>query len=78
MKEDSFALEVRRTIYNYIMNNPGSHLRKISRATDIQLGTLRYHLDYLEKKELVLSKKEKNLKLYFIPGRLSSEDTGSE
>ncbi len=74
MKEEDIALEIRRMIYNFIKENPGSYLRKISRAMNVQMGTLRYHLDYLEKNELIKSKKEKNLKIYFITGELSSED----
>jgi predicted transcriptional regulator len=74
MKEEDIALEIRRMIYNYIKENPGSHLRKISRVMEVQMGTLRYHLDFLEKNELIRSKKEKNLKIYFITGELSSDD----
>jgi predicted transcriptional regulator len=74
MKEENIGLEIRRIIYDHIKNNPGSHLRKISRSMDIQMGTLRYHLDYLEKKEFITSRKEGNLKTYFTAGRLSVDD----
>jgi len=65
MKGEDIVLENRRSIYRYIGNHPGSHLRKISRELDMKMGTLRYHLDYLEKKELLTSRKEANLKVYF-------------
>lgn len=74
MKEEYIALENRRVIYDYILNNPGSHLREISRALNIHLSTLRYHLHYLEKRELIVSKKEKNLRVYFIAGKVSTRD----
>jgi len=74
MEEEDVTLEIRRLIYNYILNNPGMHLRKISKELNIPLGTLRYHLSYLEKKELIISKKEKNLKVYFVSGKLSIKD----
>lgn len=72
MQED-IALENRRLIFNYILNNPGSHLREISRDLDIHLSTLRYHLDYLEKKEVIVCQKENNLKIYFASGKLSAD-----
>jgi predicted transcriptional regulator len=74
MKEEVITLENRKTIYTYIRDNPGQHLREISRSLNIQLGTLRYHLLYLEKKGVILGEKEKNLKVYFVAGELSSRD----
>ena len=74
MKEEDITLENRRLIYNYILNNPGSHLRKISRDLKVNLSTLRYHLNYLENKELIVSKNENNLKIYFIVGKLGIKD----
>lgn len=73
MKEGDI-LKNQRLIYNYILNNPGSHLRKISRDLGMHLSTLRYHLNYLEKKGLITSKKEKNLKIYFASGKLGRDD----
>jgi len=70
MREEDIVLENRRALYRYVQDNPGSHLRKISRELDMKMGTLRYHLDYLEKKELVSSRKESNLKVYFITKKL--------
>jgi len=73
MKEDT-VIDNRRLLYAYILNNPGSHLRKISRKLNMKLGTLRYHLDYLEKKEIIVSKKENNLKIYFMNRKLDIKD----
>jgi len=73
MKEDT-VIDNRRLIYVYILNNPGLHLRKISRKLNMKLGTLRYHLDYLEKKEIIVSKKENNLKIYFMNRELDIKD----
>ncbi|MFW9997099.1 MAG: winged helix-turn-helix transcriptional regulator [Candidatus Odinarchaeota archaeon] len=74
MQEETLELETRRVIHEYILKNPGSHLRKIARELNINLSTLRYHLDYLEKKELVASEKESNQKAYFVAWKLSSKD----
>ncbi len=72
MSEEDIRLENHRTIYDYIERNPGTHLRRISRDLDIHLSTLRYHLDYLEEKELIVGREEKNLKVYFAAGKLSA------
>ena len=71
---DSVTLENRKKILDYISDNPGVHLRKISRDIDIHLSTLRYHLDYLEMKGLITCQKEENLKLYFVSGKLSPHE----
>jgi len=73
MHED-IALENRRQIFNYILENPGTHLRQISRDLDIYLSTLRYHLDYLEENGLIVGQKENNLKIYFASGKLNPEE----
>jgi predicted transcriptional regulator len=67
-------IENQKLIYEFISIHPGSHLRKISRGLDMNLSTLRYHLDYLEKIGVVISKKDKNLKIYYIVGRLGKKD----
>ncbi len=71
---DDTSLENRRLVFNYISDNPGNHLRKISRDLNINLSTLRYHLDYLEKKELISCNKENNLKIYFAHGKLNPRE----
>ena len=72
--QDDVTLENRRQIFDYILENPGVHLRKISRDINIHLSTLRYHLDYLETKGLITSQKEDNLKIYFASGKLNPQE----
>jgi predicted transcriptional regulator len=72
--QDDIALENRRLIFNFISNNPGTHQRKISRDLDMYYSTLRYHLDYLEEKELIVSQMENNFKIYFASGKLSIKE----
>ncbi len=74
MKEEDIDFNNQKLIFNFISNNPGSHLRKISRTLGVHLSTLRYHINYLEKQELIVSKKEKNLKSYYIAGKLGTID----
>lgn len=73
MKED-LATENREMIFKYVSDNPGTHLRKIARDLDVRLGTLRYHLDYLEKKGLIVSQKQNNLKMFFVSGKLKQQE----
>ena len=73
MKEGP-PIEKRKLIFDYVSDNPGSHLRKIARDLNVRLGTLRYHLDYLEKKGLIVSQKQNNLKMYFVSGKLKPQE----
>jgi predicted transcriptional regulator len=72
--QDDVTLENRKLIFDYISDNPGVHLRKISRDVNIHLSTLRYHLDYLESNGLITCQKEDNLKLYFVSGKLNPHE----
>lgn len=62
-------LEMRRKIYNYISENPGLHLREISRKIDVPKSTLKYHLNHLEKNGLIL-KSEEGYSRYYIPNQV--------
>lgn len=66
--------ENRRFILSYISDNPGSHLRKIARDLNISLSTLRYHLDYLEKRGEIICQKQNNMKVYFLPDKLKPHE----
>lgn len=68
-REDA-AVDNRRMVLDYISDNPGSHMRKIARDLDMRLSTLRYHLDYLEKKGSIACQRQNNLKVYFAQGKL--------
>ncbi len=41
-KAQQTVLDNRQRIYNYIKNNPGSHLRRISKVLNIALGDTQY------------------------------------
>lgn len=72
--KDEKTEENRRIILDYIYDNPGSHLRLMSREIDMKLGTLRHHLRSLEKENRIISRREKNLKTYFFTGSMGTED----
>lgn len=73
MKEGKIS-ENRKMILDYIQENPGSHVRLISRELGMKMGTLRHHLRSLEKQNKITSRKERNLKTYFLAGTLGVED----
>jgi len=73
MREDmqeKASFDNRGMVLEYISKNPGSHMRKIARDLDMRLSTLRYHLDYLEKKGSIACQRQNNLKVYFAQGKL--------
>ncbi len=53
--EERSALELdsRKKIYDLIQENPGLHFREIERRTGIAVGSLQYHLDFMQKKHLI-------------------------
>lgn len=68
--QEDATVNNRRMVLDYVSDNPGSHMRKIARDLDMRLSTLRYHLDYLEKKGSIACQKQNNLKVYFAQGKL--------
>lgn len=74
MDAEECSLENQRMIFRYILENPGTHLRRIAEGTDIPLSTLRYHIAFLEKRDVVISRREGNTRAFFINGRVSAVD----
>jgi len=54
--ENILELETRRKIYNFILKYPGVHVRETTRKISIPKTTLTYHLNYLEKRGLIIGK----------------------
>ncbi|MCK5559130.1 MAG: winged helix-turn-helix transcriptional regulator [Thermoplasmata archaeon] len=67
-------LENRRRIYHLIEKFPGIHFRELFRKLKISMGSFEYHINVLEKDELIYSKKEDHYTRYFIKGKLGEED----
>ncbi len=74
IKEDSLALGTRRDIYNLILSHPGLHEREIARKMGISLSTLDYHLHYLEKREIIVSKKDGRYTRYFASFKVGNQN----
>lgn len=65
-KAQQTVLDNRQRIYNYIKNNPGSHLRRISKVLNIALGDTQYQLNRLENNSnLIRSRRMGLYKTYY-------------
>jgi predicted transcriptional regulator len=53
-RENLLDNAVRAQIFSCIRDHPGIHLRGLVRETGIKLGTLRYHLNVLQKSHLIV------------------------
>jgi DNA-binding transcriptional ArsR family regulator len=74
MDSDFLELKRRREIYEFISHNSGSHMRDISRKMNVPFTTLKYHLTYLEKKGLIISREDGKYNRYFISQEISEKE----
>ena len=72
--ESPLELENRRRIYKLVEKFPGIHFRELFRKSNISMGSLEYHLNVLEKSDLIYLKKEGHYTRYFLKGNLGEED----
>ena len=61
-------------IYNLVLKYPGLHLRKIIKELFLSEGTVRYHLDYLEKRELISTEYENGYRRYYVKNQIRDQD----
>lgn len=73
-KEKSLELITRRTIYKHILKNPGLHERELARQLNVALSTIDYHLYYLKKKELIITKTDGHYTQYYASGKVGEKD----
>lgn len=67
--EKALQLDVRKRIYTEIESSPGLHFREIQRRTALAVGSLQYHLDYLQKHHIIRTQKEgKFVRYYSVRG----------
>ena len=64
-KSEDMDHDTRDSLLDRISETPGISFGDLKRALDINEGTLRYHLRYLERKELIYSRKRGRKRLYF-------------
>ena len=67
-------METRRTIYDLIVTYPGLHEREMARRLEISLSTLDYHLHYMEKRGLIVSRKDGRYTRYFGAKKVGMQD----
>lgn len=72
--KNSDASSNRFRIYRYIENNPGAHLRKISKDLGLAMGDTQYHLDILEKSGRVKSRKINLYRRYYTAAILGEKE----
>jgi len=73
--KDKPELETRKTVYDLVVRNPGVHLREIERLTNLPLGVVRYHLDRLQREDLIFAKEDRYFKRFFPKGRIPNVPT---
>lgn len=73
-KDKILELEMRRKIYNYVLKDPGLHLRELSRKTSIPKSTLVYHLRFLVKRGLIELKSNNIYSRYYGLEKVSLTD----
>ena len=67
-------LDTRRSIYEFIKNYPGTHMREIQRRLNMPIGVLKFHIRYLIKHEIITEKTDRYYKRYYLTGTLGSLD----
>jgi len=74
MEEDPLQLETRKRIYEMIQSSPGIHFRELSRRLGIPMGVVEYHLNYMLKREMIVSRMEGRYKRYYTEGKIASRE----
>jgi predicted transcriptional regulator len=64
--ENVLNTEVRKNLYQYIDEYPGSHLREIARELDLKPSNVAWHLRKLEQTNLVRSRSIGGKKVYYL------------
>ena len=58
LKEVILENERRREIYDFLVSNPGFHMRELQRRLKLPLTSLEYHLDYMVRKNILTRDKK--------------------
>ena len=64
--ENVLNTEVRKNLYNYIDEYPGSHLREIARELDLKPSNAAWHLRKLEQTNLIRSRNIGGKRVYYL------------
>lgn len=72
--EDVLDLDTRRKIHEVIAKNPGLHLSKIAEILQMRISHVEYHVNYLEKHELITVEKSTGYIRFYIKGAIGVQD----
>lgn len=70
-------LETRKKVYELISESPGVHLREIERKTGLPLGVVRYHVERLQREELIFAEQDRYFKRFFPRNRIPNVSTAT-
>jgi len=73
MKE-SAELGIQKRIYVLVSKHPGLNLSKIAEILGVSIELARYHLQYLEKNQLLISGKEEGYQRYYLKDKIGVKD----
>jgi predicted transcriptional regulator len=65
-------LDTRRSVYEFIRDNPGTHMREIQRRLEMPIGLLKFHIRYLLKHEIISERTDRYYKRYYLTGTLGT------
>jgi DNA-binding transcriptional ArsR family regulator len=71
--KDPLELANRKRIFETIRQNPGVHFRDLQRRTNMPIGVLSYHLDYLVDRGLLTVDKRESFTRYFPGGQIGRD-----
>jgi len=74
MVHELLTLSRRKMIFQHISKYPGTYLREIEKTLSLSLGDLQYHLQQLEKANLISSYDDGRRKRYFVKEEVSYLD----
>ncbi|MEW6069854.1 MAG: transcriptional regulator, partial [Candidatus Thermoplasmatota archaeon] len=63
-------------IYGYLESHPGAHYSMIKNALGLNNSTLTYHLHTLEREEYIKSRKEGNLRCFYLTSANTEQKNG--
>jgi len=73
-KENMMKFWKRRKIYNFIAKNPGLNIREISRRLNIPITTLKHHLRYFKKLNIIKEKTDGKYLRIFVSNEVGKND----
>ena len=74
MAAETGELETQKQIYVLVQKEPGLNLTKVAELLQISIELARYHLQYLEKNELLTSTKDEGFRRYYLKSQIGVQD----